>query len=126
MINQLLEVHNKIYQHLLKQGEPAVEEGRCKYRTSTGLMCAAGCLIDDRYYNQFLENQTIVNAEVQFVLKMSGYDVMDCGDGGKYKLYRLIRAWQSKHDVYYLDRLNDWAEYIHSVAEEIEANYINI
>lgn len=48
------EVYDQIVNHLRKQGEKSFEDEICQYRTSTGLKCAAGCLIaDDEYSFEF-------------------------------------------------------------------------
>lgn len=52
--------HKKIEQHLIQQKRRAGvmgEDGefRCKYRTPTGDMCAAGCLIPDDKYQETME-----------------------------------------------------------------------
>jgi len=45
------ETFNRVYNHLKKQGKPALDLwGRCSYRTEEGLMCAVGCLISDEDY----------------------------------------------------------------------------
>jgi len=56
-----LEVFDRIATHLLKQGERAAEAidsdgfGPCMYRTSTGLRCAVGGIIDDASYDPLIE-----------------------------------------------------------------------
>lgn len=49
------EIFNKVAAHLLKQGRPAREEDRCRYRTTDGLSCAVGCLIPDELYSPSFE-----------------------------------------------------------------------
>jgi hypothetical protein len=49
------EVFDTVATHLFTQGRPATEYGRCRYRTSDGLKCAVGCLIDDDKYFPGLE-----------------------------------------------------------------------
>lgn len=43
------EVYDAVARHLLTQNERAVDPitGECKYKTSSGLRCAIGCLIPD-------------------------------------------------------------------------------
>jgi len=54
------EVFNKVKTHLLTQNERAGREGNCQYRTSEGLKCAVGCLIEDQYYDPQIEGTGIV------------------------------------------------------------------
>lgn len=56
--------HQKIEQHLIQQKRRAgavAEDGefKCKYRTSTGDMCAAGCLIPDDKYKEDMEGSAV-------------------------------------------------------------------
>src|SRR5215467_12453270 len=52
------EIFNKVVKHLRQQGRKAVnEKGDCCYRTSDGLKCAAGCLIEDKEYDPVFENK---------------------------------------------------------------------
>lgn len=52
------EIFNKVVAHLLKQGRPAREENRCRYRTTDGLSCAVGCLIPDELYSPSFEGKS--------------------------------------------------------------------
>lgn len=50
------QIFDQVARHLLKQKVRAYDEEneKCQYRTSNGLMCAAGCLIaDDEYDPQY-------------------------------------------------------------------------
>ena len=51
----LQEIFQTVETHLLKQMVKSTEGGVCRYRTSTGLMCAVGCLIPDELYSEELE-----------------------------------------------------------------------
>lgn len=45
------EVFDQVARHLLTQKERSqIAESRCAYRGEDGLMCAAGCLLDDEEY----------------------------------------------------------------------------
>lgn len=59
------EIFDKVVAHLRKQGCKAISNSRCKYRTSSGLKCAAGCLISDKDYNSECEDNAI-----PFVIKL--------------------------------------------------------
>ncbi|MNC40446.1 hypothetical protein D3C75_891570 [compost metagenome] len=90
--------HYKIEQHLIQQKARAVQTGalpsdRCQYRTDTGLMCAAGCLIPDEKYVPEMEGLTVSGLQNHF----PGCLPTDISD-------RDMQAWQSYHDHYtYLD-----------------------
>lgn len=53
------EIFNLVSAHLLKQNAQAIEQDgsytNCRYRTSTGLKCAIGCLIPDDEYDPRIE-----------------------------------------------------------------------
>ena len=52
----MLEVFNKVEEHLLSQGERSVKFlDMCAYRGAGGLRCAVGCLIKDEFYHEGLE-----------------------------------------------------------------------
>ena len=51
----LQEIFQTVESHLLAQNAKSTEGGVCRYRTSTGLMCAVGCLIPDELYSEDLE-----------------------------------------------------------------------
>jgi hypothetical protein len=60
---------------LLIQGQPAADNGSCKYRTDKGAKCAIGCLINDSDYGKELENNTADDHLVIDALKKSHPDV---------------------------------------------------
>lgn len=72
-------IFEKVYRHLLAQGQPAIlPEGycpRCVYRTSTGLKCAIGVLIDDAEFEPPLNGEPLTNPDVIEMLQRSGLDV---------------------------------------------------
>lgn len=51
-----LEVIAKVRTHLLTQKDRAYEGGQCRYRTTSGLRCAIGCLIPDEAYEPDFED----------------------------------------------------------------------
>ena len=55
------QVFDKVYRHLLKQGEKAMDEQgeECVYRADNGCMCAIGCLILDEHYDPSFEGAGI-------------------------------------------------------------------
>lgn len=63
MTNQ--EAFDKVYQHLLKQGEESLSEdgGMCMYRGVDGKSCAIGCLIPDPEYNPSFEGAPVTTIQ---------------------------------------------------------------
>ena len=59
MTNQ--EVFDKVATHLLTQNRKAIcpIDGRCRYRTSEGLKCAAGIMISDDEYSPEMESWAV-------------------------------------------------------------------
>ncbi len=49
---------DRVITHLVTQGQRAYDTG-CKYRTSSGLKCAVGCLIPDEMYHPEMEHQSV-------------------------------------------------------------------
>ena len=75
MINTSLktdyDVFNYVRQHLLKQNERSVDPWslQCQYRSQKEdgkvLMCAIGCLINDEWYSEKIENLSASNEDVK-------------------------------------------------------------
>ena len=57
MTNQ--DAFDKMVAHLRKQGQKAQENGTCRYRTKSGLMCAVGCLLTDEDYRPGMEGMGV-------------------------------------------------------------------
>jgi hypothetical protein len=49
------EIFDQVAVHLLTQKEKSMDGAACKYRSSDGLKCAAGCLIADDEYSEDIE-----------------------------------------------------------------------
>lgn len=70
----------KVANHLIKQGQRSriVTENdngqQCLYRGPNNMMCAAGCLIEDQYYDKNYEGVSVGDSRVQIALIMSGVD----------------------------------------------------
>lgn len=106
---------DKIEQHLIKQKARAVEEtppehpifgaqaSRCQYRTDSGLMCAAGCVIPDEKYSSDMEGRTALQVQDQFP------DAFPDDIG-----LRELSFWQSYHDdtVLYHGQRFSYAEWL--------------
>jgi hypothetical protein len=50
------QVFNQVANHLLTQNKQSTSSIKCSYRGNGGLMCAAGCLIDEKEYNKAMED----------------------------------------------------------------------
>lgn len=71
------EVYTKVRKHLLAQGTPARSGANCLYRTSQGLSCAVGCLIDDEFYHKNFEGNNVDDDRILHALESSGIDLAD-------------------------------------------------
>ena len=102
------EVFNTVCDHLMKQGEQAVDdredcESSCMYRVN-GLMCAAGCLILDEHYNINLEHCSVDTPRVALALLNSGV----CADD-----MSLVSTLQYTHDWHLPAQ---WANHLRKIA----------
>lgn len=57
---------DKIEQHLIQQKAKSIAIGdkgqtQCMYRGDNGLMCAVGCLVEDKNYNREMESCAVVH-----------------------------------------------------------------
>ena len=87
------EIFYKVEKHLLKQNEQAKVRNRCKYRTSSGLSCAVGCLIPDGMYTNKIENRPIDDLPLNILEPIVGVQ--------RYKVERkleLLNDLQEMHD----------------------------
>lgn len=83
------EIFDKVATHLFTQCKQANDGGGCLYRTSYGLLCAAGCLLPDEFYKPEMERNT-------FILLVEKYPELPTW----FKQYRsLINALQGVHDL---------------------------
>jgi len=96
-------IFNRVYAHLVKQGEPALSPGgNCMYRTQaedgTPLMCAVGCLITDEFYTEGMEGNGAADPNVfSAVFKSLGvlYDNREHS-----RIVELLNELQSVHDAW--------------------------
>ena len=71
------DVFNYVKQHLLNQNEKSVDPWSlsCHYRSQKEdgkvLMCAVGCLMDDRYYSEEFENSSPSDLRVKKAIESS-------------------------------------------------------
>lgn len=49
---------NKACRGVIRQGRPALENGRCRYRTEDGLKCAIGYCIPNKDYQPSMEGES--------------------------------------------------------------------
>jgi hypothetical protein len=86
------EIFDRVSAHLLQQNKPAMEGGKCCYRTSEGLSCAVGCLIAPEVYSEGLEGQGVVALDLRAALRDSGIEPT-------YKTITLLSDLQNLHDA---------------------------
>jgi hypothetical protein len=65
------ELFDYVASFLLKQGKRSFTGGGCMYRGDNGLMCAAGCVIPDEFYDPVMEGNDI-NSVVSIRRKTKG------------------------------------------------------
>ena len=87
------EVFDQVKEHLLKQNIKSLGRYSCKYKSDTGLQCAAGCLIGDDEYEPEMEGE--------------GWDDLVRDGSVPDNHQRLIRDLQVIHDKY---EPEDWKE----------------
>lgn len=106
------EVFDFVKNHLLTQGERAIENNTCLYRTNDGLMCAAGCLISDEMYDESAEGKRADTAGVyeRIVKSIGGFEPAQA------LLYRL----QSIHDGYMPD---EWLSQLYRIDVDISRGF---
>lgn len=92
------EIYDKVYNHLLKQGCAAIEDCYCRYRTSSGNMCAIGCMIPDEMYDSKMEGDDIRMVLENFE-NVSNFFKVESSDDVKF-LKELQRAHDFELDVY--------------------------
>lgn len=93
----LLQISEKIRDHLIKQNAQSDDKGQCQYRSSDGGMCAVGCLIVDDAYSTELEMKTALHYLVQDAVSRSLKFVPDSST------QRFLKLWQTYHDSYMAD-----------------------
>ena len=93
MTMSLNEIFYKVEKHLLKQNKQAKVFGSCKYRTSSGLSCAVGCLIPDEMYTNKIENRGASALPLNILVPIVGVQ----RDKVERKL-KLLNDLQAMHD----------------------------
>lgn len=101
------------YKHLLAQNERSTEDGHCKYRSSTGLMCAVGCLIPDEVYDPVYDHSETGGTGIKMIL-MRHAELAGLFDGVDPDL---LQSLQQVHDSYLI---GDWKDQLGVVAAQYE------
>lgn len=87
------EIFTQVVTHLRKQGKraqvPLGDAMQCRYRTPDNQKCAAGCLIQDKFYSGQLEGLCAGSAKVTAALINSGVSSDDMN---------MVLALQQIHD----------------------------
>jgi hypothetical protein len=99
------EIFNTVATHLILQNVKAVAGNSCKYRTTNGLKCAAGCLIPDSEYKVSFEGSRIV--AIDFFIDLCG--------GKNTKTFGLLQDLQGAHD--YIEP-NEWKHELRVIAND--------
>ena len=117
----ILEMNEKIYQHLKQQGKVAVNSyGSCVYRSPDGSKCAVGCLITDEAYDPKMEMDGVSDSDVvQEVLRNSGIEINK-------DTISFLGCWQGFHDGY-LDDVSgkEYQETLEKFYESMKQNWSN-
>ena len=100
------ELFNKVTKHLLAQNKVAsLSNGRCAYKSESGLKCAIGCLISDEKYQEVFERR-IVNTILKIDPLVFGFEVTE-------EMLTLLRELQKIHDWFdpedWMDKLKELA-----------------
>lgn len=98
------EIYGRVVSHLFTQGKKAIrgpeETPECRYRMGR-LMCAAGCLIEDEFYDESFEGLNIAEPAPAAALLRSGVDTADRF------IASLVFDLQDCHDNY---DIGEWPE----------------
>lgn len=101
------EIFTKVVTHLLTQNKQSLAPDiGCAYRGENGLMCAAGCLIQDKYYRPTLEEQNVNDTSVCEALVSSGVPKSEL---------RFVRQLQLKHDT---QPVSEWRASFEKMAKD--------
>jgi hypothetical protein len=121
MVNTILntdyDVFNYVKQHLLNQNEKSVDPWSlsCYYRAQKEdgktLMCAIGCLIDDNFYSDKLENCSPSDLDVRKAIENSIFSDWEYN-------VSLLSELQNIHDEYEPDSWSLKLEYLESYFNE--------
>ena len=116
------DVFNYVKEHLLKQNERSVDPWslQCQYLSQKEdgkvLMCAIGCLIDNEWYSEKIENLSASNEDVKRAVAGSipNWTVNDI----------MLNELQHIHDEYEPDQWSLKLEYLESYFGGVNNEYI--
>ena len=116
------DVFNYVKEHLLKQNERSVDPWslQCQYLSQKEdgkvLMCAIGCLIDNEWYSEKIENLSASNEDVKRAVACSipNWTVNDI----------MLNELQHIHDEYEPDQWSLKLEYLESYFGGVNNEYI--
>lgn len=109
----LQEIFDKVAAHLLTQKKQSLdaEDMLCQYRGHSGMMCAVGCLIPDKFYDSEMEGK--VASEIPYYFGMR--DILPNTTAS----HALLIALQNVHDRTHEDV---WKPNLASVAATFSLN----
>ena len=103
------EVFDQVKEHLLTQKVQSKNSNDCAYRGDGGLMCAAGCLIDDKEYDPCMDNEN--DSDWSSL-------VSQCIFPNNHR--ELIQRLQNIHDRWFP---KDWDVELKELAKSLNLNY---
>jgi len=118
ILNTDYDVFNYVKQHLLNQQERSLDPHTlsCFYRAQNEsgktLMCAVGCLIDDNFYSEKLENSSPYDSDVKKAVENSIFSDWEYN-------VSLLSELQNIHDEYEAD---EWSVKLESLESYFNEN----
>lgn len=97
----LIEISEKIRDHLTKQKAVSRMPTGCAYRGDGGVKCAVGCLIDDDNYSSDLEYRSVGHGPVIKAIEVSLGMKITSG------CLRMLKEWQQYHDQFHYFQWTD-------------------
>lgn len=114
---------NKITIHLLTQKEKSKDDMGCLLRYETEnkkiLRCAVGCLIDDKYYTEELENIAGIGLDINIPLEEAIIKSQNIKRKLKEEEIELLSRLQDMHDM---KSARYWKNNLYVIAKEFKLN----
>lgn len=88
----LIEISEKVRDHLTTQKKVSRVQNGCAYRGEGGVKCAVGCLIDDENYSPDVEHRSVEHRPVREAVANSLGVKLTTG------LVDMLGLWQQYHD----------------------------
>lgn len=96
-IYTIQEAFDTVIKHMATQNKQSIDyEGTCMYRGISTLMCAIGCLINDKYYREALESKNVGDSEVLDAVHKSGYPT----DAASIDMYVMLQSVHDSHKTF--------------------------